>query len=141
MFCGYRGGSRPGKQANVDRRRGLFGSQLCQDYWGPTPVYSADMFRRNFHMPIGLFDELVVSVTAHDDYFAQKSYAAGSIGFTPLQKIAKAVRILISGVSSQELDDKYRISKSTAMESLKRFCSAMRSSMVNQLCATPTSMI
>jgi hypothetical protein len=47
------------------------------------------------------------------------------LGFTPLQKIVCAVRMLTSGASANELDDKFRLGESTSLESLKRFCQAL----------------
>ncbi|KAI2499055.1 Plant transposon protein [Fragilaria crotonensis] len=119
------GGSRKGKAPNVDRRRVFYSHLLFKDYWGESPVYSSDYFRRFFKLPIGLFDEIVEKVVIHDDYFRQKIDAAGRIGLTPLQKICSAVRQLTSGVSSQEHDDKYRMAASTGLEAMKRFCNAV----------------
>ncbi|KAG9405000.1 hypothetical protein AC1031_021931 [Aphanomyces cochlioides] len=40
-----RGGSRPGKAPNKDRRR-LYPKLLFEDYWGEAPVYDGKHFRR-----------------------------------------------------------------------------------------------
>ena len=50
----------------------------------------------------------------------------GLVGFSSRQKITAALRMLSLGVSADVIDDYCRTSESTAMESLKRFCSAIR---------------
>ena len=47
------------------------------------------------------------------------------LGLTPLQKVACAVRMLTSGASANELDDKFRLGESTSLECLQRFCQAL----------------
>jgi hypothetical protein len=98
---------------------------LFQDFWGPTPVYTPHYFKLFFKLPIKLFDEILVRVRQHDDYFRQKNDATGKIGLSTHQKVASALRLLTSGVSSMEHDDKYRMGASTGLESMKRFCFAV----------------
>jgi len=40
-----RGGSRPGKAANIDRKRVFYSNLLYHDFWGPTPVYTPYYFK------------------------------------------------------------------------------------------------
>ena len=96
-------GSRTGKAGNIDRRRVFYSHLLHDDFWGDAPVYDEMHFKRFFRLPKGLFDQIVVDLVEHDDYFRQKSDAAGKLGFTPVQKIASSVRLLTSGVSSSDL--------------------------------------
>ena len=116
------GGSRIGKLGNIERHRVFYSHLLYNDYWGDSPVYSTAYFKKFFKLPISLFDEIVVKLVDHDDYFRQKKDAAGKIGLSSLQKICSAIRLLTSGVSSTEHDDKYRMAASTGLEALKRFC-------------------
>jgi hypothetical protein len=37
-----RGGSRQGKQRNINRRRELYGKLLFEDYWGENPLYQLE---------------------------------------------------------------------------------------------------
>src|SRR5690242_3593242 len=67
-----RGGSRPGKLPNKDRRRAMYAELLYADYWGDSPVYDSSDFRRRFRMPKALFDSIHEAVVDHDDYFLQK---------------------------------------------------------------------
>ena len=119
------GGSRPGKTPNVERHHVLYSHLLFNDFWGESTVYSPMHFKRFFKLPIGLFDDIVLKVVAQDDYFRQKTDVAGRIGLSPLQKLASAVRLLTSGVSSNEHDDKYRMAVSTGLKAMKRFCTAV----------------
>jgi hypothetical protein len=72
-------GSRVGKASNIERRR-VFYSHLTY-------------FKKFLKIPIGLFDDIVSKVTANDDYFRQKTDAAGKMGLSSLQKICSAVHL------------------------------------------------
>ncbi|KAI2505163.1 Plant transposon protein [Fragilaria crotonensis] len=119
------GGSTQGRAANIERHRVFYSHLLFNDFWGPMPVYSHNYFKLFFKLPIKLFDEILVRVRQHDDYFCQKKDATGKIGLSTHQKVASAVRLLTSGVSSMEHDDKYRMAASTSLEGMKRFCVAV----------------
>ena len=61
-----------------------------------------------------------------DNYFLQKLDACGLPGLSSHQKITAALRILCYGMYADATDKYYRTSKSMAMESLKKFCVAIR---------------
>lgn len=125
---GRHGGSRPGRQANVDRNRELYAKLLVADYWGtPTqsPLYSGEDFRRRFRMPRELFDRIVADIVRHDPWFKQKRDCTGKLGLTSLQKICCAVRMIATGNSGDDMDDRYRLAESTAIKSMKRFCNCI----------------
>ena len=69
-----------------------------------------------------LFDEILNAVVNYDDYFRQKRDCTKRLGLSPQQKISSGLRILSSGCSVIEVQDRFRMGESTAMESLKRFC-------------------
>jgi hypothetical protein len=116
-------GSRPGKAPNLERHCVFYSYLLFNDFWGDAPVYNAMYFKRFFKMPIGLFDSIVEDVTEHDNSF---THACHKHGFTPIQKICSAVRLLTSGVAANEHDDKYRMAATpTGIECMMRFCDAM----------------
>ncbi|KAI2502215.1 Plant transposon protein [Fragilaria crotonensis] len=119
------GGSRPGKAPNLERHRVRYSHLLYNDFWGPTPVYDDLYFKKFFKLPKGLFDNIVEELSNRDPYFLQKQDAAGKLGLSTLQKVCSAVRLLTSGVSPMEHDDKYRMAASTGMQCLKRFCHAI----------------
>ena len=72
-----------------------------------------------------LFVRIWNAVEQHDQYFVQKRNAAGILGLSSLQKITAAFRILTYGVAADATDDYVRIGESTAIESLRRFVSAV----------------
>jgi len=119
------GGSRPGKAPNLERHRVRYSHLLYNDFWGPTPVYDDSYFKKFFKLPKGLFDNIVEELSNRDPYFLQKQDAAGKLGLSTLQKVCSAVRLLTSGVSPMEHDDKYRMAASTGMQCMKRFCHAI----------------
>ena len=116
------GGSQPGKRPNINRKRQLFGKLLHQDYFAENATYSGQHFRRRFRMTRQLFLRIVQAVESHDQYFTQKRDCTGLLGFTAIQKCAAAVRLLASGTSADEMDDRYRLAESTMLETLRRFC-------------------
>ena len=119
------GGSCPGKAPNLERHRVRFSHVLYNDFWGPTPVYKHFYFKKFIKIPIGLFNDIAEQISDFDSYFVQKQDAAGKLGLSTLQKVCSAVRLLTSGVSPIEHDDKYRMAPSTGMECMKRFCEAI----------------
>ena len=133
-----KGGSQRGKRANINRRRGLYSKLLFDDYWGENPVYPPEHFRAVFRMPRNLFDEIVSKVSTHDTYFTQRTDAIGLLGFTPLQKCVASLRLLTSGVSPRELDDKYRMATSTGLKTMQQFCEAVGSIFGDQALRSPT---
>ena len=122
---GVWGGSRADKARTLERHRVAYSHLLCDDFWGPAPVYDHHYFKKFFTFPIGLLNDIVEQVSDHDSYFVQKQDAAGRLGLATLQKVCSAVRLLTSGVSPMEQDDKYRLAASTGMQCMKRFCDAV----------------
>ncbi|XP_072150654.1 uncharacterized protein [Setaria viridis] len=72
-----------------------------------------------------LFVRIWNAVEQHDEYFVQKRNDAGVLGLSSLQKITAAFRMLTYGVAADATDDYIRIGESTAIESLRRFVSAV----------------
>lgn len=72
-----------------------------------------------------LFLRILRAIEEHDDYFVQKRNAAGKLGLTSLQKVTAALRMITYGVAADSLDDYVRIGESTAIESLRRFVTAV----------------
>ena len=72
-----------------------------------------------------LFVRIWNAVEQHDQYFVQKRNATGILGLSSLQKITAAFRMLTYGVAADATDDYVRIGESTAIESLRRFVSAV----------------
>lgn len=115
------GGSVPGR-AIVRRDRAAGFNQLYLDYFADSPVYNDKIFRRRFRMKRDLFLQIVKDMEENCDYFVQKEDAAKVLGFTALQKVTAAIRMLAYGTSGDCIDEYLRMAESTAIESLKTFC-------------------
>lgn len=119
------GGSFPGKNANIDRER-LFGHQrLLNDYFNPNCIYPESIFRRRFRMSRNLFERIRLDFVAFEKYFITKKDALGVIGLSSHQKLTAAFRMLMYGVAADATDEYLRISETTALEALKKTCSAI----------------
>ncbi|KAH9468260.1 hypothetical protein Pst134EA_033420 [Puccinia striiformis f. sp. tritici] len=119
------GGSRPGRQPNLERGFEEGYQRLYRDYLAPEPIYGDNLFRRRFRMHRELFIKIVDDVTAHDDYFQRKADALGKFGLYPVQKIASALRMLAYGGAADMNDKYFRLAESTSMESLHHFCNSI----------------
>ncbi|XP_030923377.1 uncharacterized protein LOC115950296 [Quercus lobata] len=99
--------------------------RLFLDYFAPTPIYSLALFCRRFQMKCFLFLRIQSKVEAHDSYFVQKRNSANKLGLSLLQKITAVLRMLVYGVSGDLIDEYVRIGETTALESLKKFVTAV----------------
>jgi hypothetical protein len=72
-----------------------------------------------------LFIRILNVVEQHDEYFVQKRNAAGKLGLSSLQKVTAALRMLTYGMAADATDDYIHIGESTAIESLRRFVTAI----------------
>lgn len=120
------GGSVVGKAPNMDRSH-LKGHQgLLRDYFIDGPkCFAPHLFRRRFRMNRSLFLRIVEAVTKQDPYFVQKPDAVGRLGLSAPQKCTAAIRMLAYGTPADLQDEYLRLAKSTALESLTRFCRAV----------------
>ena len=108
------------------RRNHLVGHErLFLDYLAPTQIYPPTLFRRRFRMKRYLFLHIQSKVEAHDSYFVQKRNSANNLGLSSLQKITAALRMLAYGVSGDLIDEYVRIGETIALESLKKFVTAV----------------
>jgi hypothetical protein len=121
------GGSSVGKAKNIERARVIMDERMHLDYFCDEPVWGPAFFRRRFRMRRSLFLTILERVCVRDPYFVQKRDACGLVGLSSRQKMTAALRMLSLGVCADAMDDYCRTSESTAMECMKRFCSAIRS--------------
>ena len=114
------------KRRHYIRRNHLTSHErLFLDYFAPMPIYPPALFRRRFRMKHSLFLHIQSKVKAHDSYFVQKRNSANILGLSSLQKIILALRMLAYGVSGDLIDEYVRIAEITALESLKKFATAV----------------
>ena len=76
-------------------------------------------------MKRSLFLFIQSKVEAHDSYFVQKINSANKLGLSSLQKITVVLKMLVYRVLSDLIDEYVRIAKTTALESLKKFVTAV----------------
>ncbi|EMS62682.1 Glycerophosphoryl diester phosphodiesterase [Triticum urartu] len=72
-----------------------------------------------------VFNRIREGVVGYDDYFECKEDAVGKIGFSSYQKCTAAIRMFAYGVPGDLIDEYVRMSESTCLESLYKFCKAV----------------
>ncbi|KAI5352261.1 hypothetical protein L3X38_005152 [Prunus dulcis] len=135
---GRRHSSQAGRRRNVERHRHSRGKNLLEDYFIPTSLYSDVDFRRRFRMQPHLFNKVMHDVCNYDAYFVQKCDAAGVLGLLPEQKLTAVIRMLVYGASADQVDEIARMGKSTTLEALVRFCSAVETLYTRDYLRRPT---
>jgi hypothetical protein len=76
-------------------------------------------------MSRNLFMTILDAVRDHDSYFECKPDATGKIGFSSYQKCCVAIRMLAYGVAGDLIDEYMRMSETTCLESMYKFCRAV----------------
>ncbi|XP_042988733.1 uncharacterized protein LOC122316267 [Carya illinoinensis] len=68
-----------------------------------------------------LFLHIQAAIEAHEPYFVQRRDNSGRLGFSSLQKITAALRMLAYGVTADFIDEYLKIGETTALRILKMF--------------------
>ncbi|KAM2487372.1 hypothetical protein ACFX1W_039313 [Malus domestica] len=131
--------AKPRRVANLDRKREKRGKNLLEDYFIPNNIFPDHVFRRRFRMQRHLFNKIMSDICNHDSYFVQKEDAFHVLGLIPEQKITASLRMLAYGASADQVDEIARMGKTTVLESLMRFCSAIEALYTKEYLRTPTS--
>ncbi|XP_021837079.2 uncharacterized protein [Spinacia oleracea] len=95
--------------------------RLYNDYFSPRPLYTDDMFRRQFRMRKNVFTRIVNQLRESNVYFQQRPNATGRLGASPLQKCTAAIRMLAYGTSADAVDEYLKMASSSARECLSHF--------------------
>ncbi|XP_022041371.1 uncharacterized protein LOC110943949 [Helianthus annuus] len=104
------------------RDREAANEHLMKDYFDTTPVHGPDVFRRRFRMSQMLFLRINDDLEAKYDYFKQRMDARGYLGFTSIQKVTSALRILAYG-NTYDINDEYlKMEEKTTRDSVEYFC-------------------
>ncbi|XP_020148119.2 uncharacterized protein [Aegilops tauschii subsp. strangulata] len=69
-----------------------------------------------------VFNRIQEGVVVHDPYFECKTDALGKLGFFSYQKCTEAIRMLAYGIPGDLVDEYVRMSESTCLLSLYKFC-------------------
>ncbi|XP_074324173.1 uncharacterized protein LOC141661090 [Apium graveolens] len=78
--------------------------------------------KQRFRMTKPLFERILIELQQHDNYFIQKNDATGATGLSGIQKMTAVVKMLAYGAPTDNIDEYVKIGKSTASESLEKFC-------------------
>ena len=120
----YRG-SVPGRAPNLNRNRERGHALLYADYFANTLLFRPDKFHRRFRMARHVFNRIREGVVAHDPYFECKTDALGKLGFSSYQKCTAAIRMLAYGIPGDLVDEYVRMSETTCLMSMYKFCQAV----------------
>ncbi|XP_068329775.1 uncharacterized protein [Pyrus communis] len=132
--------SRPRRSTNIDRSRQRRGKDLLDDHFDRNSAFSDAYFRYRFIMQRYLFNKIMIAVCNHDSYFVQKNDVFGVMGLILEQKITTVLRMLAYGASADQVNEIVRMGKTTILESLMRFCSAIESIYTKEYLQRPTTM-
>ncbi|KAK1618171.1 hypothetical protein QYE76_023688 [Lolium multiflorum] len=116
------GGSRPGERSPSPGEM-MGNTMLHNDYFADGATHE-DNFRRWYKMSKGLFMNILHGVREFDPYFKVKLDDVGVVGFSSIQKCTSAMRMLAYG-ALRYTDDYLRMSESTAIECMYKFCRAV----------------
>src|SRR3954462_3219516 len=72
-----------------------------------------------------VFNRIREGVVAHDPYFECKPDALGKLGFSLYQKCTAAIRMLAYGIPGDLVDEYVRMSETTCLMSMYKFCQAV----------------
>jgi len=120
-FDARRGGSLPGKTPNKQRDSVSEDRGLMRDYFGVDgrpPVFDEKDFERRFRLPRVVFDRLYRDLLSAL-YFQQSLNATGQPQSTALQKLT-SLRVLAFCVAYDSLDEHFRLSETTACDTVHR---------------------
>ncbi|KAK1645362.1 hypothetical protein QYE76_063167 [Lolium multiflorum] len=90
-------------------------------------------------IPVPLFRRIMDGVKIYDDYFCAKVDAIGKVGLSSYQKCTAAIRMLAYGVAGDFVDEYTRMSESTGLESMYRFCRVVIGSFGEQYLRQPNA--
>ena len=100
--------------------------EMMRDYFSNNLVFGPHLLWHRYRMRRELFLSILEKVCLHNSYFVQKFDACDLCGFSLHQKITSILRMLCYGMCADATDEHCRTSESTALESLKHFCLAIR---------------
>ena len=72
-----------------------------------------------------VFNRIREGVVAHDPYFECKTDALGKLGFSSYQKCTAAICMLAYGIPGDLVDEYVRMSETTCLMSMYKFCQAV----------------
>ncbi|XP_038708565.1 putative nuclease HARBI1 [Tripterygium wilfordii] len=114
--------SRVSRRTFINRDRVKAHNELVKKYFAVDCIYPQRMFRRRFRMRRELFHRIRADIEVVEPYFQLKYDCTGRAGFTSIQKITAALRILAYGNPIDREDEALSIAETTATETVRIFC-------------------
>lgn len=114
-----------------------FDKILHNDYFSETPRYPANVFKRRFRMPKGMFLKISDDLANLDPFFKLRYDAAKRRGLSTFQKCTAALRLLAYGNSADSVDEYIKVGESTLLEILRKFCKGIISLYENRYLRSP----
>lgn len=128
-----RGGSRPGRSANVEREFIVRHTRIMRDYFWPLhqlrndhsllrgPVYNEQTFERRFTVSKRILDNLFSRTILKSPFLrcGLQLDCTGKQCISPLQNVVLAMRQLCYWMPASTTDENVRIAESTGLESMK----------------------
>lgn len=102
-------------------------------------MYNDVQFRRRFHMSRHLFLHIVQTLSDWSPHFGQRSDAFDKVGFSPLHKCTAAIQMLACGTSADLWDEKLRMTPTTVIECLTKFCKGVMEKFGQKYVRRPTN--
>lgn len=116
-------------------------NNILKDYFNANCTYDEVDFERRYRMPLAVLNRVYERVETRP-FFVRKSDGLGWLGIHQLQRVTAAQRMMALGLAADAVDEYVRISESSAMESLKDFCSDFVDEFGHEYlrCPTPADM-
>lgn len=115
------GGSHTGKAFNIYRDHRALGNILSWKYFATCPIYDHSIFRLRFPVSRNTYDCLFTTTLELDAYFVQKD-CTDLKGVSQYQKFCAVMRMFVTRVCVDTVDDKFVQSQITALICVQRFC-------------------
>ncbi|XP_035832174.1 uncharacterized protein LOC118481128 [Helianthus annuus] len=110
------------RRTYILRDREAANERLMKDYFDAAPVHGPNVFRRPFRMSQRLFLRINNDLENTYDFFKQRMDARGYLGFTSIQKVTSALRVLSYG-NTYDINDEYlKMAEKTTRDTLEHFC-------------------
>jgi len=113
------------KKRCIKRDREQAHERLYMDYFADDPIYNDHHFHRRFRMQMHLFLQIVEALGNHSEYIQLRHDTTGKRGLTPLTKCTAVMCMLKYGIAADCVDEYLKISASTALKCMKKFCLAI----------------
>ncbi|XP_038719972.1 uncharacterized protein LOC120012606 [Tripterygium wilfordii] len=121
----------------IRRDRAKAHNDLVKKYFAPDCIFPPRMFRRRFQMRKELFHKIRIDLEESQPYFRLKYDCVGRPGFSSIQNMTAALRVLAYGSPIDREDDALMIAQTTAIDTVRLFCESIVSIYSEQYLRSP----